>query len=107
LVHHENTLLPPQSGAIPAMIGDQIVSRNKTLETQMSVMFNKDPFVIAKVIDLVMHERQMSLSAREWKHRLAGYGYAIRDTDHGQVVETLPHHVEVAVLPAPEASQHH
>jgi hypothetical protein len=47
-----------------------------------------------------MRERESSLSAREWKHRIAGYGYAIKDTDHGQVIETLPHHVEVGVLPA-------
>ena len=66
----------------------------------MSVMFNKDPFITAEVIDLVMRERATSLSPREWKHRLAGYGYAIKDTDHGQVVETLPHRVEVGVLPA-------
>jgi len=65
----------------------------------MSVMFNNDPFITAQVIDLVMRERHVALSQREWKHRLAGYGYAIKDTDHGQVVETLPHHVEVAVLP--------
>ncbi len=66
----------------------------------MSVMFNKDPFITAQVIDLVLKERAACLSQREWKHRLAGYGYAIKDTDHGQIVETLPHHVEVAVLPA-------
>ena len=65
----------------------------------MSVIYDKHPFVAEKVIDLVMRERTMALSAREWKHRLAGYGYAIRDTDYGQVVETLPHHVEIAVLP--------
>ena len=65
----------------------------------MSVMFNKDPFITAKVIDLVLRERESSLSAREWKHRVAGYGYAIKDTDHGQIVETLPHHVEVGILP--------
>ena len=69
----------------------------------MSIMFHKDPFITAQVIDLVLRERASCLSAREWKHRLAGYGYAIKDTDHGQVVETLPHHVEVGVLPA-EAS---
>lgn len=70
----------------------------------MSVMFNSDPFITAKVIDLVLHERNLALSAREWKHRLAGYGYAIKDTDHGQIVETLPHHVEVAVLPQDHAA---
>lgn len=66
----------------------------------MSVMFNKDPFITSQVIELVLRERASSLSPREWKHRLAGYGYAIRDTDHGQVVETLPHHVEIGVIPA-------
>ena len=66
----------------------------------MSMQFNTDPFAAARVIDLVLRERESSLSPREWKHRLAGYGYAIKETDAGQVVETLPHHVEVAVLPA-------
>lgn len=70
----------------------------------MSVMHNNDPFVISQVVDLVLRERESSLSAREWKHRLAGYGYAIKDTDHGLVVETLPHHVEVAVLPAEQSA---
>ncbi len=65
----------------------------------MSVVYNKDPFITAQVIDLVLREREIALSAREWKHRLAGYGYAIKDTDHGKVIETLPHHVEVGVLP--------
>lgn len=65
----------------------------------MSVMFNDDPFAEAKVIDLVLREREMALSAREWKHRLAGYGYTIKDTEYGQVVETLSQGVEVAVLP--------
>jgi hypothetical protein len=62
-------------------------------------MFNKDPFITAQVIELVMRERAIALSAREWKHRLAGYGYAIKDTDAGQIVETLPHHVEIGMLP--------
>jgi len=66
----------------------------------MSMMFNKDPFVISKVMELVQRERETSLSPREWKHRLAGYGYAIKETEHGEVVETLPHRVEVGVLPA-------
>lgn len=70
----------------------------------MSVQFNKDPFIAAQVVDLVLRERAVALSAREWKHRLAGYGYAIKDTEGGQVVETLPHHVAVAVLPAEHAA---
>ena len=70
----------------------------------MSVMFNKDPFITAQVIDLVLRERQVALSTREWKHRLAGYGYAIKDTEQGQVVETLPHRIEVGVLPADQSA---
>lgn len=70
----------------------------------MSVMFNSDPFITAQVIELVMRERESSLSQREWKHRLAGYGYAIKDTDHGQVVETLPHHAAICVLPTDAAA---
>ena len=65
----------------------------------MSAMFNNDSLGTSKIVDMVLRERQVALSAREWKHRLAGYGYAIKDTDHGQIVESLPHHVEIAVLP--------
>lgn len=89
----------PQSGSIPAMVPQNTDLRYALEEAAMSVVFNKDPFIAAKVVELVLRERQSSLSAREWKHRLAGYGYAIKDTETGQIVETLPHHVEVAVLP--------
>jgi hypothetical protein len=65
----------------------------------MSYFYDETHFDTAKVVDLVLRERASALSPREWKHRLAGYGYAIKETDHGQVIETLPHHVEVGVLP--------
>jgi len=39
--------------------------------------------------DFVLRERQMCVSDREWKHRLRGYGYAIRDSREGQVVTSL------------------
>ncbi|MEO0371670.1 MAG: hypothetical protein AAF231_09470 [Pseudomonadota bacterium] len=41
------------------------------------------------VRDLVMRERQMAVSEREWKHRVRGYGYAIRETEKGRVVSSL------------------
>lgn len=66
----------------------------------MSIIFKNDRFIEAQVLDLVTRERSKALSRREWKHRLAGYGYAIRETDTGDVVETLPHHVEVCALPS-------
>lgn len=66
----------------------------------MSVIIKSDAFVTAEVLALITRERERALSFREWKHRLAGYGYGVRQTDHGQVLETLPHRVEVCVLPA-------
>ncbi|WP_299618853.1 hypothetical protein [uncultured Tateyamaria sp.] len=66
----------------------------------MSIIFNNDRFIEAQVLDLVTRERSKALSRREWMHRLAGYGYAIRETDAGDVVETLPHHVPVCALPS-------
>lgn len=65
----------------------------------MSIMYNSDPMITAKVIALVLREKEQSLSPREWQYRLAGYGYAVKDTDKGQVIETLPHGVKVGVLP--------
>ena len=53
-----------------------------------------------EVLDLLQRERGKSLSLREWKFRLPGYGYAIKDVMGRQVVTTLPHGVELGVLPA-------
>ena len=52
-----------------------------------------------KIRDLVMRERQMAVSDREWKHRLRGYGYAIRETREGRVVTSLVHDRHVCSLP--------
>ncbi|MEX0370807.1 MAG: hypothetical protein AB3N09_09265 [Tateyamaria sp.] len=65
----------------------------------MSVVIKTDAFITAQVVELVTNERRKSLSSREWKHRLAGYGYCIRETENGDVVETLPHRVPVCKLP--------
>jgi len=48
-----------------------------------------EPNNIRQVRDLVMRERAMAVSEREWRHRIRGYGYAIRDTDEGRVVTSL------------------
>lgn len=64
-------------------------------------MFRKiDAITTGKVLSLVTQEREKALSKREWIHRLAGYGYAIRQTDNGDVVTTLPHGVEICTLPS-------
>lgn len=39
--------------------------------------------------DFVMQERQRCISDREWKFRLRGYGFAIRDTERGRMVTSL------------------
>ncbi len=52
-----------------------------------------------EVLDLLQRERGKALSLREWKFRLAGYGYAIKDVMGRQVVTTLPHGVDLGILP--------
>lgn len=64
---------------------DQAVASNGTFDA---------PF-----LEFLQREREQSLSAREWKFRLAGYGYAIKDVDGAQVVTTLPQGIELGVLP--------
>ncbi|MBO9395377.1 hypothetical protein J7400_01705 [Shimia sp. R9_2] len=53
----------------------------------------------APVLDILKRERDQALSAREWKFRLAGYGYAIKDVAGAQVVTKLPQGTEIGVLP--------
>lgn len=38
---------------------------------------------------LVLREKQHSVSDREWKHRLVGYGYRLEQTDSGMVVSSM------------------
>ncbi|MFU1479149.1 hypothetical protein ACM25N_16105 [Roseovarius sp. C7] len=54
----------------------------------------------SKVMDIVMRERRLAVSDREWKHRLRGYGYAIRDTDEGRIVASLLKGQDICGLPA-------
>ena len=54
----------------------------------------------APVLDILTREKANSLSKREWKFRLAGYGYAIKDVAGSQVVTKLPQGTALGVLPA-------
>ncbi len=66
----------------------------------MSIIIKQDAFVTDEVIQIVSRERVVALSTREWKHRLKGYGYSIRDTEDGKhILETLSHHVVLCELP--------
>lgn len=42
-----------------------------------------------EIRDFVMKERRHAVSEREWKFRLRGYGYGIRDTREGHIVTSL------------------
>ena len=53
----------------------------------------------AGILDLIRDERQKALSAREWKFRLKGYGYAIKDVRGTQVLTSLPQGIELGILP--------
>lgn len=53
----------------------------------------------SKIRDLVLRERKMAVSDREWKHRLRGYGYAIMDTDEGRFVTSLLQGAAICSLP--------
>jgi len=66
----------------------------------MSIIIKYDAFIADEIMQIVERERAAALSAREWRHRLAGYGYCIRDTEDGKhVLETLPHRVALCELP--------
>lgn len=62
----------------------------------MERLSNENP---ANIRDLVMRERALALSEREWKHRLRGYGYAIKDTDEGRFVTSLIQGAALCSLP--------
>ena len=57
-----------------------------------------EPTNISQVRDLVMRERAMAVSDREWKHRLRGYGYTVRDTSEGRVVASLVRGGDICTL---------
>lgn len=56
--------------------------------------------IVSEVRTFVMGERKHCVSDREWKFRLKVYGYDIRQTDHGTMLTTLPHGVEICALDA-------
>ncbi len=65
----------------------------------MSDISHPTPTETAAALDILKRERAHSLTAREWKHRLAGYGYKLRDTDHGAVVVSAALGHEICAVP--------
>jgi hypothetical protein len=66
--------------------------------------FDVDPAMTARACDIVLRERSMSLSEREWKFRLRGYGYAIRDTEEGPIITSLLKGDAICALPDPQSA---
>ncbi len=54
---------------------------------------------IETIRDVVLRERKLAVSEREWKHRLRGYGYAIRTSDKGAFVTSLLKGNDLCQLP--------
>lgn len=54
----------------------------------------------APVLNVLQRERAMALSKREWKFRLAGYGYAIKEVGDSQILTSLIGGAELGVVPA-------
>lgn len=52
------------------------------------------------LLDLLKTERTKALSLREWKFRLAGYGYGIKEVGDRQILTSLPNGKELGVLPS-------
>lgn len=69
-----------------------------------------DAAKIAQVRDFVLAERRKSLSEREWRFRLRGYGYGLRESGKNRVVTALPKNsdlfeIDESVLNAPVAAE--
>jgi hypothetical protein len=67
---------------------------------QLSAM---SEIAINQIRGFVMQERLASVSDREWRHRLHGYGYDICQTEQGRVLTTFPHGRKICTLEVQEA----
>ncbi|PVA05994.1 hypothetical protein [Thalassorhabdomicrobium marinisediminis] len=61
-------------------------------------MYSSKTTTLSDLRTFVMDERKHCVSDREWKFRLKGYGYALRQTPRGTVLSTLPHGVDLCTL---------
>ncbi|MHA6264200.1 hypothetical protein ACXYMO_13425 [Arenibacterium sp. CAU 1754] len=59
-----------------------------------------DSILDAPLLELLREEKKKALSPREWKFRMAGFGYGIEDAGEDQIVTKLPHGTELGILPA-------
>jgi hypothetical protein len=92
--------LPSLRNSDAIMVEQSPFTSSYRRRNNMSANFDVDPSFAAQVLNLIREERAKALSPREWNHRLAGYGYAIKDTSFGKVVATLPQGVEICAVPS-------
>ena len=52
-----------------------------------------------EILNFVLRERSLAVSEREWRHRLRGYGYAIKETAEGQMVTSVRRGGALCLLP--------
>jgi hypothetical protein len=65
----------------------------------MSMVNKNESFEAETILSLVTQERSKALSPREWRHRLAGYGYGIENTTEGMIVTKLPFGNALCMVP--------
>jgi hypothetical protein len=58
-----------------------------------------DTSEVQKIVEFVCDQRRHARSRRHWKRRLAAFGFAIKDTDDGPMIATLPKRQVVCALP--------
>ena len=65
----------------------------------MAQIETSTPMIDPAVFDVLARERASSLSTREWKFRIAGYGYGIRDENGTRVVTKIATGTSLGCMP--------
>ena len=61
-------------------------------------MIETGPAAARDALRFALAERAACLSDREWRFRLRGYGYDIRQTDRGRMLTTVTTGLELGAL---------
>ncbi len=57
-----------------------------------------DPFLLSQIRQLIAQDLRAARSGDDLAHRLAAKGYGLRDSDHGPMLTTLPHGLDIGPL---------
>ena len=60
--------------------------------------FGKNAFLTAAILSLIDEDLHCASDDADLRRRLARNGYGFRDTDHGRMLITLPHRVDVCQI---------